>query len=120
MKKIILLSLFFTSLSYSQSFVGKWSSEGETTNNYIMNLILFQNGSKITGFADYDIYDNSKFSCQIKGYIKNKIAYVRFTDGNNKIICDGRIQFDNNNTIFFKKSRGFNYVPILTYLYSSN
>jgi len=120
MKKIILLLLFFSSLSYSQSFKGKWSSEGEITNNYIMNLILFQNGIKIIGFADYDIYDKLKFSCQIKGYIKNKIAYVRFTDDNSKIVCDGTIQFDDNNTIFFKKSRGFNYVPILTNLHSSN
>lgn len=120
MKKIIFaFALFFAATIQAQKFDGAFSSEGDVQAKGMMTIDLTQTSQKIEGTATYKDYETGSTSglLSVNGYVKGKIAYIRFRDQKGNAIGDGSLKFTNSKTIFFKRTGKSIFVPASSYMY---
>ena len=112
--------MFVSVSSYSFSFNGVWSNEPTEQQPYIMTLKLSQSKLNVTGTARYIVHNQGVFDYNVTGFVKSGVAYVRFLNEKKQLVCEGRIKFDDSVTVYFKKSKGYDFIPILSYLKLEN
>lgn len=106
MKKITLLFLFLSTISFSQvkvfkpavvykSFTGVYDSEGLVDSKGHFELELTQVKSKISGIANYQSYDGwSTGDVDVSGYVKKGIAYITLYHYRRGLIANGSFKLN--------------------------
>lgn len=86
----------------SKSFAGEYSNERDSTAKGIISFRIMQSGTKIEGTSTYQAFDNSISSglLSVNGYVKDKIAYIRFRDQKGNTVADGALHYEGKNIVF--------------------
>jgi hypothetical protein len=99
-------------------FGGNWSSEGDVNAKGILTFKIEHLNSKISGTAEYVLYDDSQKSglLSVNGYVKNNIAYIRFRNQKGQTIADGSLKKNETGLIFKQTTKSF-WLPKIAYVF---
>ena len=104
--------------AYSTKFNGNWSSEGDVSAVGILTFELKQTKAKIEGVSKYNLNDDTQKSglLSVNGYVKNRIAYIRFRNQKGQTVADGTLKIKGNVLTFKQTTKSF-WLPKIAYTF---